>query len=201
MVTQLIACIMSSGRLKLLSCCFKTSREGVRLAHEWSLPDTASKSKSGQSEKETQSSLAKDKSPSHPSPPIPVVSEMHKEAHQAAGGPTSLGATRCDASIDSTAEADPRLSAPKDSIPSQQADEISKKIKMEDLSDLLRDTISAFFTPDSSQDEPIIVLDESEEDETKRDEDTHATSYDILKDTLVPHPLTPKSAQIQELMA
>ncbi|GKF83107.1 hypothetical protein Tco_0244763, partial [Tanacetum coccineum] len=35
----------------------------------------------------------KDKSPSHPSPPTPVVSEMHKEAQQAAGGPTSLGAT------------------------------------------------------------------------------------------------------------
>ncbi|GJR24321.1 hypothetical protein Tco_0972848 [Tanacetum coccineum] len=39
-VTQLIGCIMSSIRLKLLSCCFKKSREGVRLAHEWSLPDT-----------------------------------------------------------------------------------------------------------------------------------------------------------------
>ncbi|GJX57836.1 hypothetical protein Tco_0287733 [Tanacetum coccineum] len=125
------------------------------------------------------------------------VSEMHKEAHQAADGPTSLGATSkershpqlssgCDASIDSTTEADPRLSAPKDSIPLQQdqtkstrdgletahtdsgineesrANEISKKIKMEDLSDLLKDTISAFFTPDSPQDEPIIVLDESE---------------------------------------
>ncbi|GJY56479.1 hypothetical protein Tco_0455594 [Tanacetum coccineum] len=53
----------------------------------------ASKSKTGQSDKETQSSLAKNKSPSHPSPSTPVVSEMHKEAHQAAGGPTSLGAT------------------------------------------------------------------------------------------------------------
>ncbi|GKE69324.1 hypothetical protein Tco_1527396 [Tanacetum coccineum] len=39
-VTQLIACIMSYVRLKLLSCYFKRSREGVRLAHEWSLPDT-----------------------------------------------------------------------------------------------------------------------------------------------------------------
>ncbi|GKA92337.1 hypothetical protein Tco_0814262 [Tanacetum coccineum] len=33
------------------------------------------------------------KSPSHPSPPTPVVGEMHKEAQQAAGGPTSLWAT------------------------------------------------------------------------------------------------------------
>nr|GEV35333.1 ribonuclease H-like domain-containing protein [Tanacetum cinerariifolium] len=53
----------------------------------------ASKSKTGQSEKETQSSSAKDKSPSHPLLPTLVVDEMHKEAQQAAGGPTSLGAT------------------------------------------------------------------------------------------------------------
>ncbi|GKD67979.1 hypothetical protein Tco_1322069 [Tanacetum coccineum] len=93
----------------------------------------ASKSKTGQSEKETQSSLAKDKSPSHPSPPTPVVGEMHKEAQQAVGGLTSLGSTSeerstlspvvsasgCDASADSTAEADPILSAPNDSMPSQ----------------------------------------------------------------------------------
>ncbi|GJT42214.1 hypothetical protein Tco_0950929 [Tanacetum coccineum] len=53
----------------------------------------ASKSKTGQSEIETKSSLTKDKSLSHPSPPTLVVGEMHKEAQQAAGGPTSLGAT------------------------------------------------------------------------------------------------------------
>ncbi|GKA92992.1 hypothetical protein Tco_0814978 [Tanacetum coccineum] len=53
----------------------------------------ASKSKTGQLEKDTQSSSAKDKSPSHPSPPTPMVGEMHKEAQQAAGGPTSLEAT------------------------------------------------------------------------------------------------------------
>ncbi|GJY65774.1 hypothetical protein Tco_0468012 [Tanacetum coccineum] len=63
------------------------------------------------------------KSPSHPSASTPVVGEMHKEAQQAAGGPTSLGATsedeahpqlRCDALADSTAKADPRISAPND---------------------------------------------------------------------------------------
>nr|GEV58237.1 hypothetical protein [Tanacetum cinerariifolium] len=67
------------------------------------------------------SSLAKDKSPSHPSPPTPVVGEMHKEAHQVAGGPTSLGATSEEGahpqlSSDSTAEADSGLSALNDSI-------------------------------------------------------------------------------------
>ncbi|GJU64525.1 hypothetical protein Tco_1246360 [Tanacetum coccineum] len=53
----------------------------------------ASISKTSQLEKDTQSSLAKDKSPSHPSPPTLMVDEIHKEAQQAAGGPTSLGAT------------------------------------------------------------------------------------------------------------
>ncbi|GJS78366.1 hypothetical protein Tco_0728247 [Tanacetum coccineum] len=80
-------------------------------------------------------------------------------------------------------------------------DEISKKIKLEDLSDLMKDTRSAFFTPDSPQDEPIIVSDESEEEETKKDEDTHTTSHDVHEDTSVPHPPSSKSAQIQELMA
>ncbi|GJZ33826.1 hypothetical protein Tco_0579262 [Tanacetum coccineum] len=163
----------------------------------------ASKSKTGQSEKDTQSSLAKDKSSSHPSPTIPMVGEMHTEAQQAVGGLTYLGATSeerahpqlssgCDASADSTAKVDPRLSAPNDSIPSQQdqtkstrdglktahtdsstneesrADEISKKIKLADLLDLLKDTRSTFFTPDSPQDKPIIISDKSEEEETKK---------------------------------
>ncbi|GJX04321.1 hypothetical protein Tco_0190237 [Tanacetum coccineum] len=85
----------------------------------------ASKSKTGQSKKETQSSSAKDKSLSHLLPPTPVVGEIHKEAQQAAGGPTSLGVTSEEGahpqlSSDSTAEADPGLFAPNDSISSQQ---------------------------------------------------------------------------------
>nr|GEV95819.1 hypothetical protein [Tanacetum cinerariifolium] len=43
--------------------------------------------------------------------------------------------------------------------------------------------------------------DESEEEETERYEDTHTTSHDELEGTLIPHPLSLKSAQIQELMA
>ncbi|GJT82774.1 hypothetical protein Tco_1057116 [Tanacetum coccineum] len=109
---------------------------------------------------------------------------MHKEAQQAVGGPTSLGAT-------SEERAHPQLSS---------ADEISKKIKLEDLSDLLKDTRSAFFTPDSPQDEPIIVSDESEE-EVDKDKDTLATSQDVPEYTSIPHPPSPKSAQIQELIA
>ncbi|GKA58547.1 hypothetical protein Tco_0757735, partial [Tanacetum coccineum] len=81
------------------------------------------------------------------------------------------------------------------------SDEISKKIKLEDLSDLMKDTRSAFFTLDSPQDEPIIVLDESEEVDTKKHEDTHATSHDVPDDTSVPHPSSLESAQLQKLMA
>ncbi|GJW04221.1 retrovirus-related pol polyprotein from transposon TNT 1-94 [Tanacetum coccineum] len=89
----------------------------------------ASKSKTGQSETKTKSGSAKDKSLSHSSPPTPVVGEMHKEAQQAAGGPTSLGATSeegahphlssgHDALADSTVKADHGLSTPNDSISS-----------------------------------------------------------------------------------
>ncbi|GJV81591.1 putative ribonuclease H-like domain-containing protein [Tanacetum coccineum] len=164
------------------------------------------------------SQTKEDKSPSHPSPPTPVVGEMHKEAQQAVVGPTSLGppsesALGHDASTDSRAEADPRISAPKDSISSKQgmdegtknysfdhiiagsnlsvlidktksagdglktahttsganeksrADDISRKVKLKDLLDILKDTRSAFFTIDFLTDEPIIVSNESEEDE------------------------------------
>ncbi|GJS38351.1 hypothetical protein Tco_0563394 [Tanacetum coccineum] len=129
----------------------------------------ASKSQSGHSKKETKSSSAIDTSPSHPSPPTLVVSEMHKEAQQAAGGPTSLGDT-------SEEGAHPQLSS----------------VKLEDLSNILKDTRSAFFTLDSPTDEPIIVSDESEEEENvENDKDT--------KDTSVPPPSL-KLAQIQELM-
>nr|GEU99982.1 retrovirus-related Pol polyprotein from transposon TNT 1-94 [Tanacetum cinerariifolium] len=106
----------------------------------------------GDIEKETQSISAKDKIPSHPSHPTPMVGEMHKEAQQAVGGPTSLGATSEEGahpqlSSDSTTKANLGNSAPNDSIPLQQ------------------DTRSAFFTPDSVQDELIIVSDKSKEEE------------------------------------
>nr|GEU53943.1 hypothetical protein [Tanacetum cinerariifolium] len=129
---------------------------------------------------------AKDKSPSHPSPPTLVVGEMHKKAQQAASGPTSLGAT------DFTDEADLEISAPHtlttgdglktahttSSVNEESgADDISQKGKLEDLADILKDTRSAFFTPDSLTDEPIIVLDVSEEEEkAENDKDTKDTS-------------------------
>nr|GEX90436.1 retrovirus-related Pol polyprotein from transposon TNT 1-94 [Tanacetum cinerariifolium] len=176
----------------------------------------ASKSKTGKSEKDTQSSSAKDKSPSHPSPPTPMVGEVHKEAQQAAGGPTSLRATSKEGAhpqlssgsnpsvlVDKTKSAGDGLKTThiKSGLNEEsRADDLSKKIKLEDLSKFLKDTRFAFFTPDSPQDEPIIVTDESEEEEADKG-DTHDTSHDVPEDTLIPPPPSPKSAQIQELMA
>ncbi|GKF29612.1 hypothetical protein Tco_0095954, partial [Tanacetum coccineum] len=57
------------------------------------------------------------------------------------------------------------------------ADDIAQKVKPEDLSGILKDTRSAIFTPNSPIDEPIIVLDKSEEDEeVAKDKDTEDTS-------------------------
>nr|GEW05420.1 hypothetical protein [Tanacetum cinerariifolium] len=67
-------------------------------------------------------------------------------------------------------------------------------------SDFLNETRYAFFTPDSPQDDPIIVIDESKEEKADKD-DTHATSYDVPEDTSVPPPPSLKLAQIHELMA
>ncbi|GJS17811.1 hypothetical protein Tco_0412283 [Tanacetum coccineum] len=101
----------------------------VRCCNFVSVGFLSSSNSSIYSVKETQSCSAKDKSPSHPSLSTPMVGEMHKEAQQAAGGPTSLGATSkegahpqlnsgSDASVNSIAEVDPGKSAPNDSIPS-----------------------------------------------------------------------------------
>nr|GFA98257.1 hypothetical protein [Tanacetum cinerariifolium] len=140
--------------------------------------------------KETKSSSAIDTSPSHPSPPTPMVGEIHKEVQQAASGLPYLGGTSeerahprlssgHDALADFIAKADPSISTPKDSIS-------SKQVKLEDLSDILKDTRSAFFTPDSPTDEPIIILDESKEGkEVAKDKDIEDTSNEELEQAKV----------------
>ncbi|GKB50125.1 hypothetical protein Tco_0900878 [Tanacetum coccineum] len=153
---------------------------------------------------------------------------LENENLSKAGGPTSLGATSEEGahpqlSSYSIAEADLGKSAPNDSIPHQQdqtksvgdglkightdlgtnkesrSDDISRKIKLEDLSDLMKDTRYAFFTPDSLNDEPIIVTDESEEDEAEKHKEAHDASHNEPEDTLASHPPSPKLVQLQEL--
>ncbi|GJZ38729.1 hypothetical protein Tco_0585292 [Tanacetum coccineum] len=157
------------------------------------------------------SSSALDTNLSQPPASTPMDVGMHKEDQQAAGGLTSLGVTRCDASADSTVEVDLGKSDPNDSIPQQQgmdegtqnnsfdqlfigtnpnvltdkiqsieepslggdeftcSDEISKKIKLEDLSKLVQNVKADFMDLDSLEDDHIIMMDESEEDEEEKD--------------------------------
>ncbi|GJU29935.1 retrovirus-related pol polyprotein from transposon TNT 1-94 [Tanacetum coccineum] len=120
-------------------------------------------------EKETKSSSIMDTSPSHPSPPTPVVGEMHKEAQKAAGGPTSLGATSEEGAhpqlssgsnlsvlVDKTKSAGDALKTAHTTSGANEesrADDISRKVKLEDLSNILKDTRFALFIPDSPTDE------------------------------------------------
>nr|GEY67681.1 hypothetical protein [Tanacetum cinerariifolium] len=178
------------------------AKSGLRrkqsLKHTYESKTEASKSKTGKSKKDTQSSSTKDKTLSHHSPPTPVLGEVHKEAHQAASGPTYLRATSEEGAypqlssgsnpsvlVDKTKSARDGLKTThteSGSNKESRADDLSKKIKLEDLSEFLKDTRFAFFTPDSPQDEHIIVTYESEEEEADKG-DTHDTSHDVPEDT------------------
>ncbi|GJT67573.1 hypothetical protein Tco_1019053 [Tanacetum coccineum] len=126
----------------------------------------ASKSKTSQSDKETQSNLAKDKSPSHPSVSIPMDAELHKEDQQAAGGPTSLRVTSEEGAILQGMDKGTKNYAP-DHIfagtnPSVLVD--STKFGRDGLTTnhtktgATKDMRFAFMDTDSNEDEPIIVL-------------------------------------------
>ncbi|GJY78393.1 hypothetical protein Tco_0484194, partial [Tanacetum coccineum] len=156
----------------------------------------------------------------------------------------SESASGHDVSTDFTAEADPGLSAPNDSIPPQQGmdegtkktsydhiftgtdphvradqtksvnegletvltqpitkkgassnaihddkEEASSTIKLEDLAKLVSQIQPSFKDLDSPEDDPVIIADESDEDEPN----------DKTEDTSVPRSSSPKSSQIQEL--
>ncbi|GKC54580.1 hypothetical protein Tco_1077325 [Tanacetum coccineum] len=185
-------------------------------------------SKTSHSKKRKESSSAMDSNPSQPPVSTPVDIRMHKEDHQATGGPISLGVTNetranpllssgmsafnlnkpyysssfivhsesasgCDASADSTAEADPRLFAPSDFV---EEDEASITIKLEDLAKLVSSVQPSFKDLDSPEDDPVIVVDDTDED---KEDEVHATTNAETKDTSVPKSSSPKSSQIQEL--
>ncbi|GJS18168.1 hypothetical protein Tco_0412640 [Tanacetum coccineum] len=150
---------------------------------------------------------------------------MHKEDQQATSGLTSLGVTSeerdnpqlissilafnlnkpifsssfiihpgsasgYDALAYSTAEADPGLFAPNDSIPQQQGmDEGTKNTSF--------DHISADM--DSPEDDPIIVVDDSDEDKEADKDEVHNTTNDEIEEASVPKSSYPRSSQIQEL--
>ncbi|GJV39010.1 hypothetical protein Tco_1417450 [Tanacetum coccineum] len=183
-------------------------------------------SKTGHLKRKKESSSAMGSNPSQTSASTPVVVEMHKEDHQEIGGPTSLGVTSearanpqlssgCDASADSIAEADPRLSAPNDSIPQQQGmDERTKNTSFnhisagtdphvlaeqtQSVSKGLKTVLSqpttgkgtSFKDLDSPEDDHVIVVDDSNEDE---EDEVHTTTNVETKDTSVPKSSSPSS--------
>ncbi|GJV86136.1 hypothetical protein Tco_1526034, partial [Tanacetum coccineum] len=160
--------------------------------------------------KKKKSGTAKDLNPSQPSASTPVVAGMHKEALQANSGLISLGVTsevRVDPQLitNLTTEANPRKSAPNDSISKQQdefktspdlssSDDSTKKIKLDDLSKLVKDVKVNFMDLDSPKDdEPIIVQDEEEKG-------VHAEQDKKPKDTLVPDPSSQKAKTVVALL-
>ncbi|GKG26639.1 hypothetical protein Tco_0402342, partial [Tanacetum coccineum] len=116
-----------------------------------------------------------------PSVSTPVDTGMHKEDQQATSGPTSLGVT-------SEARANLQLSI--------EEEEASSTIKLEDLAKLVSNVQPGFKDPDSPEDDPVFVVDDSDEDE---EDEVHSTINSETKDTSVPKSLSPRSSQIQEL--
>ncbi|GJW94875.1 hypothetical protein Tco_0174547 [Tanacetum coccineum] len=142
-------------------------------------------SKPGHSKKIKESQPAMDSNPIHPPVSTPHASFIiHTESASGNG-----------ASAASIAEADLRKSAPS-TDPNVLADKTNLKkklqqIKLEDLAKLVSKVHPSFKDLNSLEDDPVIVVDDIDEDE----EDVHTTT----KDTSVPKSSSPKSYQIQEL--
>ncbi|GJV13918.1 hypothetical protein Tco_1359241 [Tanacetum coccineum] len=166
-------------------------------------------SKTGHSKKRKESSSAIDSNLSQTLVSIPVDTGIHKEDQQATGGPTSLGVTSeeranphlssgCNASADSTAEADPGLSALNNSIPQQQGmdegtkntsfDHISAGTNPHVLADQTQSASEGFKDLDSLEDDLVIVVDNSDEDE---EDEVHTTTNAEIEDTSVPKSSSP----------
>ncbi|GJS81257.1 putative ribonuclease H-like domain-containing protein [Tanacetum coccineum] len=129
---------------------------------------------------------------------------MHKDAQQAVGGPTSLGPpVKKEPTLNSVVslqDLDYYHSVLDSMLHLLTVSEVQEENKAGGLIRILEDIRYALFTPDSPQDDPIIVTDESKEEEDDK-EGTYDTSHDMSEDTLVPPPPSLKSAQIQELIA
>ncbi|GJY74988.1 hypothetical protein Tco_0479419 [Tanacetum coccineum] len=75
-------------------------------------------------------------------------------------------------------------------------EETYSTIKLEDLRKLVSHMQPSFKDLDLPEEDPVIVLDDSDEDE---DDEVHATENIETKDTSVPKSSSPRSSQIQEL--
>ncbi|GJR81010.1 hypothetical protein Tco_0151795 [Tanacetum coccineum] len=75
-------------------------------------------------------------------------------------------------------------------------EEASNTIKLEDLAKLVSNVEPSFKDLDSPEDDHVIVVDDSDEDE---EDEVHPTLNAETKDTSVPKSSSPRSSQIQEL--
>nr|GEV57888.1 hypothetical protein [Tanacetum cinerariifolium] len=203
-------------------------------------------SKTSHSKRRKESSSAMDSNASQPLVSTPVDTEMHKEDQQATCGPTSLGVTseeRANPQLgnDFTAEVDPGISTPNDSIPPQQgmdegtkntsydhisvgtdphvlADQTksvsegleiaSSTIKLEDLAKLVSKIQPSFKDLDSPEDDPVIIVDESDEDDPNaKTEDTSSQKHKLELEKnkaeaalLKAQPSFPNVEQLNELL-
>ncbi|GKE38662.1 hypothetical protein Tco_1462067, partial [Tanacetum coccineum] len=82
------------------------------------------------------------------------------------------------------------------SVASQIEEETSSTIKLEDLAKLVSHVQPSFKDLDSPEDDPVIVVDDSDKD---KDDEVHATKNVEIKDNSVPKSSSPRSSQVQEL--
>ncbi|GJX76526.1 hypothetical protein Tco_0323337 [Tanacetum coccineum] len=82
------------------------------------------------------------------------------------------------------------------SVASQIKEETSSTIKLEDHAKLVSCVHPSFKDLDSPEDDPVIVMNDSNEDE---DYEVYAAKNVETKDTLVPKSSSPRSSQVQEL--
>ncbi|GKC95838.1 hypothetical protein Tco_1161280 [Tanacetum coccineum] len=159
----------------------------------------ATTSKIGHSNTKTQSSSAKDTHPSHPLSSTPVVDDMHKEDQNLHPFTISsnLAVSNQSVLIEITKSSRDGLNTVQTDIGVHQGSG-SKNIKLEDLAQVMFDTRSDFFS-DYYTEEPIIIIDESEEGETKRHEQTDYQEQP--EDTSIPSSSSPTTTTIQELQA
>ncbi|GJT97147.1 retrovirus-related pol polyprotein from transposon TNT 1-94 [Tanacetum coccineum] len=151
--------------------------------------------------------------------------EATKEDQQATGGPTSLGVTSEGGaypqlnSADSTAKADPGISAPNDFIPQQQGmDEVTKNnsfdhiflgtdphVLVEKIKYLSKGLETVLTQPKTGKGASDIAKKIEEEfqkeinEGEEGDEEIHATKHSETEDTSAPQPPSPRSVQLQEL--
>nr|GEX60876.1 hypothetical protein [Tanacetum cinerariifolium] len=131
-------------------------------------------SKTGHSKRKKESSSTMDSNPRQPLISILVDHGMHKEDQQPTGDPTSLEVTNND-------RANPQLNS-------------------EDLVKLVKNVKADFMDLDSPEDDPIIVVDESEgDDEVDKDKGIYSTSNVKTKDALASKPSSPRNSLPTEL--